>query len=329
MPVPRDTSIGRLALLLAGFILLATGLLGCRDAGESEDKVVVDFRDTRRVGSRNSSADRERKVLRAAAGAMVSPQETYEQYRELFAYVSRKLDRELVFEQRQTYAEVNELLAEDELDLAFICSGPYALARQRDAFELLAAPWIDGSARYRSYLIVARDSGYQSLRDLEGASFAFTDPDSNTGHLVPLYWLSRLDADPETFFQKTIYTYSHDNSILAVARGLVDGAAVDSLIWDYLRQNGSDAADRTRVLRESRPFGIPPVVVSSDMEPGLKERIGELLLRMHTTPEGRSILDRLHIDRFIVPKESWYDPIRAMEAKLREEGLYANSAAKP
>ncbi len=329
MAVSCDTSVRRLALLLAAFVLLAIGLLGCRDGYEPEEKVVVDFRDTRRVGSRNSSADREREVLRAAAGAMVSPRETYEQYRELFEYVSRKLDRELVFEQRQTYAEVNELLAENELDLAFICSGPYALARDKGSFELLAAPRINGSARYRSYLIVAKDSDHDSLRDLEGASFAFTDPDSNTGHLVPLYWLSRLDADPETFFQKTIYTYSHDNSILAVARGLVDGAAVDSLIWDYLRQNGSDAADRTRVLRKSRPFGIPPVVVSSGMEPELKEQIEELLLRMHTTPEGRSILDRLHIDRFIVAKESWYDPIRAMEAKLREDWTNENSAAKP
>jgi len=329
MAGPRNTSMQRLTFLLAAIALLAAALLGCEDAGRSGEKAVVDFRGAEQKAVHNASQRRGEQGLRVAVGAMVSPKETYRQYRELFAYVSSVLDKKLVFEQRQTYAEVNKLLAENELDLAFICSGPYALARDKGSFELLVAPRINGSARYRSYLIVAKDSDHDSLRDLEGASFAFTDPDSNTGHLVPLYWLSQLEADPETFFQKTIYTYSHDNSILAVARGLVDGAAVDSLIWDYLRQNGSDAADRTRVLRKSRPFGIPPVVVSSDMEPGLKERIEKLLLRMHTTPEGRSILDQLHIDQFIVAKESWYNPIRAMEAKLREDGIHENSATKP
>ena len=38
------------------------------------------------------------------------------------------------------------------------------------------------------------------------------------------------------FFSNTIYTYSHDNSIMAVAKGMVDGASVDGLIWEFYHQ---------------------------------------------------------------------------------------------
>ena len=47
--------------------------------------------------------------------------------------------------------------------------------------------------------------------------------------MVPKYWLALIGERPETYFKSTNYTYSHDNSIIAVARSLVDGAAVHEL----------------------------------------------------------------------------------------------------
>jgi len=84
--------------------------------------------------------------------------------------------------------------------------------------------------------------------------FAFTDPDSNTGRLVPTFWLSQIGERPESFFSKTIYTYSHDNSILAVNRALVDGAAVDGLIWEYYHRKNPVFTSKTRVIRKSEPL---------------------------------------------------------------------------
>ena len=88
------------------------------------------------------------------------------------------------------------------------------------------------------------------LEDLKGHTFAFTDPDSNTGRLVPLYWLAALHTRPETFFGRSIYTYSHDNSIMAVARGLVDAAAVDGLIWDYYAKKNPAFTSKTRIIKK-------------------------------------------------------------------------------
>ena len=152
--------------------------------------------------------------------------------------------------------------------------------------------------------------------DIHGHTFAFTDPDSNTGRLVPTYWLAEIRERPENFFSRIIYTYSHDNSILAVARGLVDGAAVDGLIWEYYQAKSPAFTSKTRVIKKSEPFGIPPLVASRQLDGEAKARIQRLLFTMHQDPEGKKILAELMIDRFIPPREEWYDTLRQMNQRL-------------
>ncbi|MBZ4659190.1 MAG: phosphate/phosphite/phosphonate transporter, periplasmic binding protein, partial [Desulfacinum sp.] len=113
-----------------------------------------------------------------------------------------------------------------------------------------------------------------------------------------------------------IFTYSHDNSILAVARGLVDGASVDSLIWDYYQAEDSRWTYKTRIIRRSQPFGIPPVVVSPALDPAVKETLRTVLFTMHEDPQGKAILDELHIDRFVAPQAAWYESVKALQAFL-------------
>ncbi|UCG12400.1 MAG: PhnD/SsuA/transferrin family substrate-binding protein, partial [Deltaproteobacteria bacterium] len=72
----------------------------------------------------------------------------------------------------------------------------------------------------------------------------------------------------------------------------------------------------TRVIKKSEPYGIPPLVAARHLSPEVKARIRELLFSMHKSPEGHEILESLMIERFVPPKEEWYDAIRQMEKKL-------------
>ena len=299
---------------------------GCRD---NVDTVVVDFTKTIAVTRPGDQETAKRPVFRVAVGAMISPKETFVYYGELLDYIGRKLGLNIQLIQRKTYGEINELLGKGEIDLAFICSGPYAAGKEKYGLELLATPVVQGSHFYHSYLIVNKESAIHRLEDLKGKVFAFTDPDSNSGKLVPTYWLAQLGETPETFFEKTIYTYSHDNSILAVAKALVDGAAVDSLIWEYYHHKDSSFTSKTRIIRKSEPYGIPPVVASRYLPRVLKNRTRELLLSMHRDFEGQKVIKDLMIDRFIDPQEEWYDRIRLMEQKTVSLEKKIHASAKP
>jgi phosphonate transport system substrate-binding protein len=280
---------------------------------DSEVKV-IDFNKTviaEQPGKRLQS----HQPFRVAVAAMISPKETFIYYHQLLDYIGDKLGREIQLIQRKTYGEINEMLGKGKIDLAYICSGPYVVGKGKYGFELLATPQVAKSHFYQSYLIVNNASHFKKLGDLRGRIFAFTDPDSNTGKLVPTYWLAQMGEQPETFFSKTIYTYSHDNSILAVARALVDGAAVDGLIWDYYHNKKPAFTYRTRIIKKSESYGIPPIVASKYLAPEIKARIRQLLFSMHHDPEGQKILKELMIDQFIPPKDEWYESIRRMERK--------------
>lgn len=303
--------------ILISFLLFVVpmSITGCdRDS----DAVVVDFSKTVAVDRPISSVP-ESAQLKVAVAAIISPKETFAYYRQLLDYIGKKLGREIQFIQRKTYGEINELLAKGQIDVAFICSGPYVVGKEKHGFELLATPEVQNSHFYHSYLIVNKNSPFNSLADLRGQIFAFTDPDSNSGKLVPTVWLAQMGEEPETFFRKTIYTYSHDNAILAVAKGLVDGAAVDGLIWEYYHQKNPTFTSKTRVIRKSEPYGIPPIVASKSLTTQMKTRIRRELFSMHQDPEGQKILNELLIDRFISPHDEWYDSIRKMNLILASQ----------
>ncbi|MGD9235518.1 MAG: phosphate/phosphite/phosphonate ABC transporter substrate-binding protein [Desulfobacterales bacterium] len=301
-------------LFISGLVMSAalSLLYAC---GSETDIRVVDFSKTV-VVEKPGKKPSENSTIKVAVAAMISPKDTFVYYRQLLDYIGHHLDRDVQFIQRKTYGEINELLGNSQIDLAFICSGPYVVGKKKFGFELLATPEVQSRHFYQSYLIVNKDSHIRNIEDLRGRTFAFTDPESNTGKLVPTYWVSQMGERPETFFSKTIYTYSHDNAIMAVAKSLVDGAAIDSLIWEYYHRKNPIFTSKTRIIRKSEPYGIPPIVASPNLAPDLKDDIRKVLFAMHHDLRGQKILSELMIDRFTPPRDEWYDGIRGIELKI-------------
>jgi phosphonate transport system substrate-binding protein len=221
--------------------------------------------------------------------------------------------------QRSSYAEVNALLANGEVDLAFICSGAYVDLRERGSGELLVVPVVDGSATYQSWVIVRAGVEVNSFEDLLGNSFAFVDPISNTGYYFPVWRALQLGEDPKRFFGATTFTHSHEKSIEMVAEGVVDAAAVDHLVFEGLVKQRPELEDHVRIIEKSRLFGIPPVVVKRDMDPELREKLLDLLLGIHRHDKGRQAMESLGFERFVPGRDADYDAVEAMRADIRRD----------
>jgi len=292
-------------ILLITFLLVLT-LSGCLKTEETI-RVNLSNRSTDAVNNTDS------KSIRIAVSAIISPEETLVYYRDMFDYISEKMDVPVELVQRKTYQEVNDLIRRNSVDAAFVCSLAYVEGKDQFGMELLAVPIIRGEPHYNSYIIVPKDSNINSLEEMKGKTFAFTDPLSNSGKLSPEYMLVQMGENPESFFKLTFFTYSHDKSIQAVAEKMVDGAAVDSLVWDFKNSTDPRFTSRTRIISKSSPYGIPPIVVSKDIDPALKEKLQITLLHMHEDKKGREILDKIGIDRFSKGNDSLYDSVREMK----------------
>jgi len=260
------------------------------------------------------------KPLTLVVGSMITPEEGYGYYRQLIDYLAVGLDKKISVRDPGNYAEVNRLLENGEADIAFVCAGPYVDGQEHFGLQLVAAPQVKGEVAYYSNLIVPAVSAAQSLADLRGSNFAFADPLSNSGALVPKSKLMERGETPESFFNSLIYTYGHDRSIRAVADQLVDGAAVDSLIWDYLISNEPELKTRVRVIERFGPYGIPPVVISPKADNDILPRLRTLLTQMHQDPAGQKILAGMHIERFVMVDDAAYDSVRELQKRLNEQG---------
>ncbi len=148
-------------------------------------------------------------------------------------YMQAKLDRPIEIVQRDSYRETMDLLRLEQVDFAWVCSYPYVYLKKQ--LRLVAVPLYLSQPFYRAYLIVSvKNRDIKSLSQLRGKVFAYADPYSLTGHLVPRYQLRKMGEDPERFFSRTFFTYSHGKLVEAVADGLAHGASVDSYVWDSL-----------------------------------------------------------------------------------------------
>jgi len=246
-------------------------------------------------------------AIRIGVGAILSPQGTALSYQPLIDYLGRKMGKSAILVQRKTYQELNDLLARNVVDLGFICTGAYAEGARKEAVSLLVVPQIKGKTTYRAFIIVAAASPVQELADLRGKVFAFTDPLSNSGYLYPLSLVQGMGQQPETFFGRTIFTYSHDRSMAAVMEGITDGASVDSIVYEFARKRNPEIARQTRVILESPDFGIPPVVVPRTISPEKKALLKDLLLTMHRDAEGEKALFALGVERFVEPDPRLYE----------------------
>ena len=112
----------KLFFIITIFLVIQTSCnFGNKTSGEA---TVINFSEENKGTTNSQSSDTVNK-LSVAVAAIISPRETFSYYEDLLKYVSHKIDYKLEFKQRKTYQEVNRLIENNEVDLAFICSGAY------------------------------------------------------------------------------------------------------------------------------------------------------------------------------------------------------------
>lgn len=226
-------------------------------------------------------------------------------------YLQSHLAQPVIFVQRGNYREIVDLLRDGKLDFAWLCGYPYV--RDKKFLRLVAVPLYQGEPLYQSYLIVpSSDKQTQSLADLRLKNFAFSDPDSNSGHLYTEYLLARQGKDPSSFFAKTFFTWSHRKVVDAVASGLAQGGAVDGYVWDTLALSHPELTSKTRIVSKSPQFGHPPIVAGIATPEQDIAAMQQVLFHMTHDKEGVRLLNRLNLGGFVYGNDHLFDSIEEM-----------------
>lgn len=293
-------------------LLIIILLTGCRNAWIDPNKEVwidLDEKSTSKVVQSDSASE---EIVRVAIASMTTPVETMYKYDQMFSYLEKRLNKKIVLVQRKTYKEVNDLLKNNQLEMAFICSGAYVAGMKDSAFKIFLNPMRDSKIHYHAYLISKKDSPYKNFNDLKGKKFVYSDSLSNTGMFYPLKKINELGSNPGSFFLETYLSNAHNNSIALVNRGIVDATSVNSLIFDYIKKVNPEKVSNIKIIEVSEPFGMPPMVVSNQIDSTLYHDLYTIFTGMDEDPEGSKILQGLMIDKYVEGDDANYESIREM-----------------
>jgi phosphonate transport system substrate-binding protein len=193
-------------------------------------------------------------------------------------YIQRELGVPLRVFRATDYAGVIEAMRSSNVEFARIGPANYALARRVMGERVIPfARDIDqeDGTGYYSIVFVKADSAFQRIEDLRGRSFAFADPNSTSGFAFPAYFLRRAGFEPNSFFGRTGFSGSHEQSVIAVLNGTFDAAAT---FWSNeqrgniqrMIEKGMIAAGTTRIIWTSPLIPNSPWVMRADLPEGLR-----------------------------------------------------------
>jgi phosphate/phosphite/phosphonate ABC transporter binding protein len=238
--------------------------------------------------------------------------------RDIESYLSARLARPVALVKRRTYMEITSLLVAGHVDAAWICGLPFV--QHRAQLEILAVPLYRGAPQYRSYLITGTKEDIQAPAELRGGIHAFSDPESNSGHLVTRAWLADQGESPASFFSRVFFAYGHRNVIRAVAAGLARSGSVDSYVWEVMQETEPNLVDATRVIWRSPEMGFPPVAASRRADPEVTRALQSALIDMPNDPTGRNVLATLRLDGFSIETPELFDGIAVLWHRVGAAG---------
>jgi phosphonate transport system substrate-binding protein len=187
------------------------------------------------------------------------------------------------------------------LDFAWLGASAYAktyLTNPEAVDVLLTKQNTDGTTGYYSIGFARVDSGITSMEDAKGKVFAFADPNSTSGYLVPGAELTETYGKLEDYFAEVKMSGGHEQSIVGVANGDFDAgvAWADGLgNWEdgynsgaFRKAADSGLVDMTTIQEIWRSKLIPegPLVVRRTLPQDAKDKMLAMLDTMwETDPE--------------------------------------------
>jgi phosphonate transport system substrate-binding protein len=196
----------------------------------------------------------------------------------------------------------------------------YVLAHQVAKAEAVAAfGTADGKPdTYWASIVTYPGSGMNTVAEIKGHSFAFSDPASTSGHLFPAYGLRKAGLDPDKDL-RAIYAGSHTSSFEALYNHKVDAGELNSEQLESAKQRGHYKDGDLVFLWKSDPIPTDPFAVRGDLPADFKTQVIEVLQNLDLSaldPADRKIMVGAGITRLVPQTDGAYDGIRDLVKTL-------------
>lgn len=229
------------------------------------------------------------------------PKHHYEQLKPLLDYVVARMGDVGIREGRILMArdaqQMSSYLRRGLVDWVTETSGTGMSLSGRAGAEPLLLTERDGVAGYRTLFVTRRDSGIGGIDDLRGHSIAFQNSSSTSAYFVPAsellarglplaILLSPRDRPPRDAVAY-VFARSELNVSTWVHKRLVDVGTMSNLDWSNPARVPPAYKRDLVVIHETAEVPRALEMVRGDLDPGVRDRLAELLGQAADDPDAR------------------------------------------
>ncbi|MEM6432347.1 MAG: phosphonate ABC transporter substrate-binding protein [Cyanobacteria bacterium P01_D01_bin.115] len=229
------------------------------------------------------------------------------------------------------YAGVIEAMGAGKIQIAWYGGKSYIEAAARSGAEVFVQTVAsDGSKGYYAHLITNTENPIVQDIDLEAGdgdqyvienagdlTFAFNDPNSTSGFLVPSYYVfAQNGVNPEDAFSELLFAGSHEATAQAVANDQVDVATNNSESMSRLQETDAEAFEQVQIIWTSPLIPSDPIAYQTDIPDCLKAEFADFFENI----DDESVLGPLDWAGFDPAVDADWNPIRELDiARQMEE----------
>ena len=200
-------------------------------------------------------------------------------YHEMGQLLAKKLGCKVKIYIATSYTAEIEALRHGKLDIAEVGPFGYELSKKVVPGLIADAQFgkADGTpASYWASIVTWPGSGIHDLKEVRGKTFAYSDPASTSGHLMPSYGLRQAGIDPKTGIQ-ALYAGTHTASFEALIHHKVQAGEFNSLTLPLALSKGWYKKGDFITLWRSELLPLDAIVVQPQLPAPLRKHLIEEL----------------------------------------------------
>ncbi len=230
-----------------------------------------------------------------------------------------------------SYVAVVEAFGTARADIASLNTFGYILANEKYGVQALITVLRFGSDTYQAQIIAKADSKIADIKDLAGKKFAYVDPASTSGYLLPAKMFKDNSVEPK----ETVFANKHDNVVTMVYQGQVDAGATfysppeEGKIQDARRlvlTQFPDVEKKIKIVKLTEAIPNDPIAFRKDLPEEMKGKVADAIIAFVKTPEGKDAFHAMYgVTDLTRSTDAKYDGVREM---LKSLGKSANDLMK-
>ena len=234
-----------------------------------------------------------------------------ERYEPLMEYLYQKTGTKMKLKILPRYGNIVDNFKSSGMDGAFFGSFTYTLAHAKVGVEVLARPVaLDNTSTYHGLIFVRKDSHIRTARGMKGKRFVFVDKATTAGYLLPLeYFHKNGISNYKGYLKETYFAGTHEDAIYDVLNRKADIGAAKNTVFQRLAKADPRIMKELVVLDRSPDVPENALALRNDIDPSLRSRLKETLLKMNLDPDGKKVLEQFGALRFIETRNEEYDTV--------------------